>query len=91
MSEQTTKLLDYLKPQHDSYRDAFIADLADLVNRDCGTDDKLGVDRVARWCERRCAEWGYAVQTLSQPHFGDNVVGRITGSGKARIMLIGST
>ena len=89
MSEQTTKLLDYLKSQHDSYRDAFIADLADLVNRDCGTDDKLGVDRVARWFERRCAEWGYAVQTLPQTHFGDNVVGRITGTGKARIMLIG--
>ena len=85
MSEQLPKLLSFL----DAQRDAFIADLADLVNRDCGTDDKPGVDRVARWFEQRCAEWGYAVQTLPQPDFGDNVVGRITGTGKARIMLIG--
>lgn len=85
MSEQNTQLLAFLE----SHRDAFIADLADLVNRDCGTDDKLGVDRVARWFERRCTDWGYAVQTLPQTHFGDNVVGRIKGTGKARIMLIG--
>jgi glutamate carboxypeptidase len=85
MSKSVTHLTAYL----DAQREAFIADLADLVNRDCGTDDKLGVDRVARWFERRCADWGYAVQTLPQTHFGDNVVGRIKGTGKAHLMLIG--
>ena len=85
MSEQNTQLISFLE----SSRAAFIADLADLVNRDCGTEDKPGVDRVARWFEQRCAQWGYAVQTLPQPHYGDNVVARITGNGTARIMLIG--
>ena len=66
-----------------------MTDLADLVNRDCGTEDKPGVDRVARWFEQRCAKWGYAVQTLPQTNYGDNVVARIKGNGTAKIMLIG--
>lgn len=70
-------------------RDDFVADLAELVNRDCGTDDKVGVDQIARWFERRCTAWGWDVVTLPQTHYGDCVLARLHGIGKAKIMLIG--
>jgi len=87
MSQPHSSLLAFLE----SSRPAFIADLAALVNCDCGTPDKAGVDSMARWFETRCAEWGWQVETLPQPRYGDCVVARLAGrkaDGK-RVMLIG--
>jgi len=72
----------------DSYNN-FVADLAALVNVDCGTHNKAGVDSVASWIAARCAEWGWAVERLSLPNQGDCVVARLQGAGQGRLLLIG--
>jgi glutamate carboxypeptidase len=72
----------------DSYNN-FLADLAALVNVDCGTHNKAGVDSVASWIAARCAEWDWTVERLSLPNQGDCVVARLRGTGQGRLMLIG--
>jgi glutamate carboxypeptidase len=72
----------------DSYNN-FVADLAALVNVDCGTHNKAGVDSVASWIAARCAEWDWTVERLSLPNQGDCVVARLRGTGQGRLMLIG--
>ncbi len=84
-SNRTSAVLAFL----DQNRDNYIADLADLVNRDCGTDYKMGVDKVADWFENRCKSWGWATERVPQRHYGDCIVARVRGTGHSRIMLIG--
>ena len=84
-SELKTAVLSFLN----NTRQAYIDDLADLVNRDCGTDYKFGVDKVADWFETRCKAWGWATERIPQRHYGDCIVARTYGQGQARVMLIG--
>ncbi len=85
MSERKSAVLAFLNQARANY----LADLADLVNRDCGTDYKMGVDKVADWFENRCKSWGWMTERVSQRHYGDCVVARIKGAGQSRILLIG--
>jgi glutamate carboxypeptidase len=49
---------DFLATSHA----AFLSDLAALVNIDCGTHNKAGVDRVGEWIGARCAAWDWQVE-----------------------------
>lgn len=73
---------------NDSYNN-FLADLAALVNVDCGTHNKAGVDAVGAWIASRCNQWGAAVETLPLAEQGNCVVARWHGTGQGRLMLIG--
>src|SRR5262249_13761031 len=72
----------------DSYNN-FLTDLAALVNVDCGTHNKAGVDGIADWIVTRCKAWGASVERLPLTEQGDCVVARWHGNGKGRLMLIG--
>jgi glutamate carboxypeptidase len=68
---------------------AYLRDLETLVNVDCGTHNKAGVDAVARIVRERMREFGAEVVDFPQLQYGDCVYGRWRANGKARILLIG--
>ncbi len=69
--------------------DNLLADLAALVNVDCGTHNKAGVDVIADWIEARCRDWGVHVERLPLVEQGDCIVAHWRGKGQGRVMLIG--
>jgi len=75
----------------ESSRPQFLADLATLVNVDCGTHNKAGVDGVGEWVGARCKDWGWAVERLPLADHGDCWVARLRGATPdgGRLMLIG--
>src|SRR5574341_110927 len=73
----------------ESSRAVFLDDLAALVNGDCGTYNKAGVDRMGEWVSARCKAWGWEVERFPQAKFGDCWLARIRGNGEGRLMLIG--
>ena len=79
------KIISFLN----SIQPDFLADLAALVNLDCGTENKAGVDRVGLWIRDRCAAWGWEVQHFPLTDYGDCWLARLRGRGEGRIMLIG--
>jgi len=79
------KITDFLSASHA----AFLSDLAALVNVDCGTHNKAGVDRVGEWIGARCAAWDWEVQRLPLTEQGDCWVARRHGNGTGRILLMG--
>jgi glutamate carboxypeptidase len=81
----TIPLLSFIE----SNRQNFLADLATLVNVDCGTHNKTGVDAVGEWIGARCREWGWNVERLSQSEHGDCWVARLRGNGAGHLFLIG--
>ena len=76
---------DFLTASHA----AFLSDLAALVNVDCGTHDKAGVDRVGEWIGARCVAWDWEVQRFPLAKHGDCWLGRLRGSGDGRLLLMG--
>ncbi len=80
-----------LAPFLEAHRQSFLADLESLVNVDCGTHNKAGVDRVGEWISARCHEWGWEVERLTQTDYGDCWIARWRGANAkgGRLMLIG--
>ena len=68
---------------------AFLADLERLVNIDCGSYTKAGVDTVGRWVAARMSEIGARVEVRPHDTLGDTVVGIWSGNGGPRLLLIG--
>jgi glutamate carboxypeptidase len=69
---------------------AYLEDLASLVNIDCGSYTKAGVDRVGRWTARFLERLGATVVVHPNAELGDTVVGTIAGTpGGPRLLLIG--
>lgn len=64
----------------ESSRPACLADLAALVNVDCGTHNKAGVDQVGQWIGQRCAEWGWEVRRFPLADYGDCWLARLRGA-----------
>jgi len=67
----------------------YLEDLATLVNVDCGSYTKAGVDQVGRWTARFLERLGADVVTHPHETLGDTVVGTLEGGGGPRILLIG--
>lgn len=76
---------DFLTASHA----AFLSDLAALVNVDCGTHNKAGVDRVGEWIGARCAVWEWQVERFPLTEQGDCWLARLRGDGAGRILLMG--
>ena len=70
-------------------RPAILSNLAALVNVDCGTHNKAGVDRVGEWIAARCAEWAWEVEKLPLSDYGDCRLARLHGTGTGRLLLMG--
>jgi len=69
---------------------AYLEDLSSLVNVDCGSYTKAGVDQVGRWTGRFLERLGAEVTYHLHPTLGDTVVGELSGTpGGPRVLLIG--
>jgi glutamate carboxypeptidase len=69
---------------------AFLADLETLVNIDCGSYTKPGVDEVGRWAAAFLEGLGATVVRHPDATLGDTIVGEFQGSrGGRRALLIG--
>lgn len=67
----------------------YLNDLETLVNIDCGTHTKAGVDAVARIVRDRVRAFGAEVIDFPQEKYGDCLYARWRGKGSARVLLIG--
>jgi glutamate carboxypeptidase len=81
--------LSNLQTHIESRRQAFEADLVRLVNVDCGSYSKAGVDEIGAWVTERMQSLGGDVSAVPHDRFGDTVVGVFEGSGSTRALLIG--
>jgi glutamate carboxypeptidase len=80
-------LRDYFAREYPSY----LRDLETLVNIDCGTYNKVGVDRVVAQVKAIAAGQGTNVSEFPQGVYGDCLYLDAKGKGKARIFMIGHT
>ena len=67
----------------------YLRDLETLVNTDCGTHNKAGVDAVARVVRERMRAFGAEAVDFPQDKFGDMLYARWRGHGTARVVMIG--
>src|SRR5687767_13880826 len=67
----------------------YLADLERLVNIDCGSYTKSGVDEVGRWVAGQLRELGADVKVIPHNTLGETVVGVLEGSGRGRALLVG--
>ncbi|MEP7360362.1 MAG: M20 family metallopeptidase [Chloroflexota bacterium] len=67
----------------------YMADLERLVNIDCGTYTKHGVDEVGRWVAAQFRELGAEVTVIPHETLGDTVVAVLEGKGRGRAVLVG--
>lgn len=75
----------YLLDQEES----FLADLAALVNLDCGTYNKAGVDQAGAVMTAVLEASGMHVERLPLTQYGDCLLGRVRGSGTGSVLLVG--
>ena len=69
---------------------AYLEDLARLVNIDCGSYTKAGVDGVGRWTALFLVRLGLTVAVHPNATLGDTIVGSLDGRpGGPRVLLIG--
>jgi len=73
----------------DAGEEKMMAFLENLVNIDCGTYSKAGVDRVGDILAEHLTSLGFAVTRDEQEAYGNHVIGHKTGSGDHRILFIG--
>ncbi len=68
----------------------YLEDLASLVNIDCGSYTKAGVDQVGQWTRRFLERLGATVEVRPDDTLGDTVIGTLEGRrGGPRVLLIG--
>lgn len=82
MQESITEFLDH-------HLSDYLADLERLVNIDCGTHNKAGVDAVGAMVREMLEARNWSVQVHPQAQYGDCLEARLAGQGRARIMLLG--
>ena len=75
----------------------FVAALEAMVNVDCGSYTRVGVNRIADMCEERFIERGWKVERRAhvpiagEELLGDLVIGRLEGAGGSNVLLVGHT
>jgi glutamate carboxypeptidase len=75
--------------------DAYVAELEQMVNIDCGSYTPAGVDRIGDLCEARFREHGWTVERRAhrpgpnEPRLGDLLIGTLEGAGGPKVLLVG--
>lgn len=67
----------------------YLNELRPLINIDCGTENKAGVDRVGIIIEKRCRSMGFDVRRIKREKYGDIRIISMKGKGKGKVMLMG--
>jgi acetylornithine deacetylase/succinyl-diaminopimelate desuccinylase-like protein len=70
-------------------QDEFLDDLRALVNIDCGTSNKTGVDAVGGLFSDRLRAAGFELTEFPLTEYGDCCLATLNGNGRARILLVG--
>ncbi len=78
-----------LVPYLEHHLPNYMADLRTLVELDCGTHNKAGVDRAGAIIAALLEASGCQVERIPLDTYGDCVVGRLRGRGRLRLMLLG--
>jgi glutamate carboxypeptidase len=82
--------LTALRAQVEADLHAYLADLEHLVNIDCGSYTKAGVDAVGAWVGGVLRDLGAEITTHPNAELGDTVAGRLDGDRHGpRVLLIG--
>ena len=89
VGQVTDEELGRLRDHIEASLPAYMVDLERLVNIDCGSYLKEGVDEVGRWMADQLAELGAAVTVEANAELGDIVIGELEGAGGPRTVLIG--
>lgn len=76
-------------PQLQQYQPAILQCLATLVNIDSGTGQTVGVNTIMVYLEQWMRELDFAVTLHAHEQYGNNLLARRAGKGKARILLVG--
>ena len=71
--------LDLLRGAVTGFEPAYLTDLARLVNIDCGSYTKAGVDEVGHWVESQFERLGGSVTRHRHETYGDTIVGTFEG------------
>ncbi len=77
--------------------DEFVEDLQAMVNVDCGSFTREGVNEIADLCQARFEAGGWKVDRIAhvpagaEPQLGDLVIGRLDGVAGPRVLMIGHT
>ena len=75
--------------------DAFVTELEQMVNIDCGSYTVAGVNEIADLCEARLRERRFKVDrqahvpAAGEPQLGDLVIGTLDGAGGSNVLLVG--
>jgi glutamate carboxypeptidase len=69
-------------------RDLFLADLERLVNLDCGSPDKAGVDAAGRIVQDRLSDDGWELERLPHDVWGDTLVATVDGGAPGHVVLM---
>ncbi len=77
------------QPIIQGYQDEMIERLATLVNIDSGSGQIEGINKIIGYLEEWLSTVGFTVTLHDIPPFGNNLVARRSGKGKARIVLVG--
>jgi glutamate carboxypeptidase len=86
-------LMDHASKRYDDFVEA----LREMVNVDCGSFTPDGVNLIAGLCQLRFETGGWSVERMTheraegEEQLGDLVIGRLTGTGSTRLLLIGHT
>jgi glutamate carboxypeptidase len=67
----------------------YLADLERLVNIDCGSYNKAGVDQVGQWVAEQLLDLGAEVSIVPHDELGNTVVAVLRGSGSQKALLVG--
>lgn len=67
----------------------FLTDLQTLVNIDCGTYTKEGVDFVGDWINQRGQEWGWDMEYYPVRDAGNCHLARLRGQGAGKFLMLG--
>jgi len=81
--------LEQLRASVEASRADYMADLERLVNIDCGSYTKAGVDEVGAFVRERLANLGAEVEVHPHDELGDTVVGFMRGRGELDALLVG--
>src|SRR5688572_7680397 len=85
----TDSQLEELRSAVTATQPDYLADLERLVNIDCGSYTKHGVDAVGRWVSDQLRELGAEVRVLAHDTYGDTIVADLEGTGRGRALLVG--
>ena len=78
-----------LQPFLESSFPQLLSDLTTLVNVDCGTFTKRGVDFCGDWVNARGQEWEWDMEYFPVREFGNCHLARIRGKGEGKFLLLG--